>query len=339
MTARATHHACIFLAIASLLFACDREAPVLTQADIRAVPSHFPAMPVAEDNPLNEAKWELGRHLFFDTRLSEDGAVSCASCHIPSHAFAQPQAVSVGSDGIAGTRNAPALMNMAWQPAFHREGGIPTLEAQVLAPVQEPTEFNRDIVELVDALAMDPQYQSWSEEGFDRPFDAYAMTRSIAAFERTLVSGTSRYDAWLQGDATALDEAELRGLELFESLDCGGCHSGVFLTDFETHNTGLYSDYQDPGAFRLTFDSTDIGAFKTPSLRNVAETGPYMFDGSLPTLDAVIDHYASGGANHVNQDPRVQPRNLSAQDKADLIAFLEALSDPSFVAWAAQLEP
>ena len=113
----------------------------------------------------------------------------------------------------------------------------------------------------------------------------------------------------------------------------------MFLTDFETHNTGLYSDYTDPGAFRLTFDSTDIGAFKTPSLRNVAETGPYMFDGSLPTLDAVIDHYASGGANHVNQDARVQSRDLSAQDKADLIAFLEALSDPSFVAWAAQLEP
>lgn len=336
------HHqilACTYVCFAVLLLGCDREPSILTQEDVRMVPSHFPAMPDAEDNPINEAKWELGRHLFFDTRLSEDGTVSCATCHIPSHAFAQPQAVSEGSGGVAGVRNAPALMNMAWQPTFHREGGIPSLEAQVLAPIQEPTEFNRDIVELVESLALDPQYQQWSEEGFDRSFDAFVMTRSIAAFERTLVSGTSKYDAWLQGDFTALNEAELRGLELFEALDCVGCHSGVFLTDFETHNTGLYSDYDDPGAFRLTFDSTDIGAFKTPSLRNVAETGPYMFDGSLLTLDEVIDHYASGGASHVNQDPRVQSRDLSAKDKADLIAFLETLSDPSFVAWAEQLEP
>ena len=339
MIVRATHHACIFLAIASLLLSCDCEPPVLMQADIRAVPGHFPAMPVAEDNPLNEAKWELGRHLFFDTRLSEDGAVSCASCHIPSHAFAQPQAVSEGTGGIAGTRNAPALMNMAWQPAFHREGGIPSLEAQVLAPIQEPTEFNRDVAELVDALALDPQYQQWSEEGFGRPFDAFVLTRAIAAFERTLVSGTSPYDAWLQGDVDALNEAEMRGLELFETLDCAGCHSGVFLTDFDTHNTGLYEDYDDPGAFRLTFDSTDIGAFKTPSLRNVAETAPYMFDGSFSSLEDVIEHYVSGGVGHVNQDARVQPRDLSAEDKADLIAFLRSLSDPSYVAWASQLEP
>ena len=230
-------------------------------------------------------------------------------------------------------------MNMAWQPAFHREGGIPSLEAQVLAPIQEPTEFNRDVAELVDALALDPQYQQWSEEGFGRPFDAFVLTRAIAAFERTLVSGTSPYDAWLQGDVDALNEAEMRGLELFETLDCAGCHSGVFLTDFDTHNTGLYEDYDDPGAFRLTFDSTDIGAFKTPSLRNVAETAPYMFDGSFSSLEDVIEHYVSGGVGHVNQDARVQPRDLSAEDKADLIAFLRSLSDPSYVAWASQLEP
>ena len=339
MFARSTSHPCAICGVLWLLIGCETPPHAWTQEDVRDVPSHFPAMPAEEDNALNEAKWELGRHLFFDERLSDDGAVSCASCHIPSHAFAQNLAVPEGSDGVAGTRNAPALMNMAWQPAFHREGGIHSLEAQVLAPIQEPTEFNRDVVELVDALALDPQYQHWSEQAFERPFDAYVLTRSIAAFERTLVSGTSMYDAWLQGDENALSDAELRGLELFESLECMGCHSGVFLTDFQSHNTGLYAEYQDPGAYRLTLDSLDFGAFKTPSLRNVAETAPYMFDGSMPTLEDVIDHYASGGANHVNQDPRVRPRTISSQDKADLIAFLRALSDPSFVTWAAQLEP
>ena len=142
-------------------------------------------MSAEEDNALNEAKWELGRHLFFDERLSDDGAVSCASCHIPSHAFAQNLAVPEGSDGVAGTRNAPALMNMAWQPAFHREGGIHSLEAQVLAPIQEPTEFNRDVVELVDALALDPQYQHWSEQALTRGLNNHAiLTGQLGRWQR-----------------------------------------------------------------------------------------------------------------------------------------------------------
>lgn len=334
------HLAPWFLCVVVATTSCRPEPlEVFGLEDIHPLPTHFPDFQDSEDNPLNEAKWELGRHLFFDTRLSADGQVSCASCHAPELAFADSLPTSFGSDFVSGVRNAPALMNLSWQPRFHREGGIPSLEAQVLAPVQDPLEFNRDVVEAVEQLAADEQYQAWAEEGFGRPFDAFVMTRALAAFERTLISGSSRYDLWLQGNSDALTPAELRGMELFTDLECAGCHSDVWLTDFETHNNGLYSEFLDPGAFRLTFDSADVGAFKTPTLRNVAMTGPYMFDGSLVSLEEVVDHYVAGGAQHPNQDPRIRPRDISAQDREDLVAFLNALSDEAFVTWAAGLRP
>ena len=322
-----------------VLMGCEPELPAFTVADVREVPAHFPAYVEPADNPLNEAKWELGRHLFFDERFSADGMLSCASCHNPSLAMADSLAVTPGSSGALGVRNAPALVNLAWQPRFHREGGVSSLEAQVLAPVQEPTEFHRDLVELVDQLGQDLQYQEWAQEGFDRPFDAYVMTRALAAFQRTLISGSAPYDRWLQGQAEALSPAALRGRDRFEEFECASCHQGVMLSDFATHNTGLYASYVDQGAYRLTFDSTDLGAFKTPSLRNVGLTAPYMFDGSLATLEDVVDHYDAGGTLHPNQDPRVRPRNLSASEKDALVAFLRAVTDDDYVSWAQGLQP
>ena len=308
-------------------------------ADIRDIPVHFPAYEEPEDNPLNEAKWQLGRLLFFDPRFSHDGNISCASCHQPELAFSDSAAVSRGSEGAMGFRNTPPLLNPSWQPRFHREGGITSLEAQVLAPVVEPHEFNRDPVELVEELAADAQYHMLAQEGFGRPFDAYVMTRSLAAFERSLITGGSPWDRWLQGDNNALSPSALRGMTLLDDLECTGCHEGVWATDFETHNNGLYLEYTDPGAYRLTFDSSDLGAFKTPSLRNLAFTAPYMFDGSLPTLDEVIDHYASGGTGHPNQDPRIRPRSLSSDERDDLKSFLLAMSDSAFIDWASALRP
>lgn len=328
---------CILLATAG----CKQESPNgYGLKDIRPLPTHFPDFQDAEDNPLNKAKWELGRHLFFDTRLSADGQLSCASCHQPEHAFSDEVSLSLGSDGSVGFRNAPGLFNLAWQPRFHREGGIPSLEAQVLAPIQDPLEFNQDPMTVVDALSVDLRYQSWAEEAFGRPFDSYVLTRALAAFERTLVSGNAPLDRWLQGDSTAMTASALRGMDLFESSGCSGCHVGLFSTDFAIHNNGLYEHYiDDPGAFRLTFDSTDIGAFKTPSLRNLAFTAPYMFDGSLNTLTEVIDHYVTGGKGHPNQDVRIAPLNLSSEDRADLENFLMSMSDTSFVRWASSLRP
>lgn len=313
--------------------------PPFTLNDVRPAPPHFPDLDWPEDNPLNEAKWELGRHLFFDTRLSAQGDVSCATCHNPASAMADDQPVTPGTGGLAGNRNASALVNLGWQPRFHMEGGVPSLETQALAPFQEPHELGRDLLEVVAELALDARYAQWSKEGFGQPFDAFVFTRSLAAFQRTLISGSAPYDRWLQGDDFAMSETALRGMELFDNLACSSCHSEVWLTDFQPHNIGLTGTYADPGTYRLTFDSLDIGAFKTPSLRNIAQTAPYMHDGSLATLDDVIDHYASGGAGHPNQDARVAPFELDAGQRADLLAFMQALTDSSFMQWTEQLRP
>ena len=308
-------------------------------SELVQVPAHFPALEEPADNPLNLAKWELGRLLFHDTRFSAANDVSCASCHLAQFAMADSLAVSKGTGGAPGFRNASALFNMAWQPRFHREGGIPSLETQILAPLQEPHEFDKDLMELVTELATDPGYHALSEEAFGRPFDAYVLTRSLASFERTLISGQSPYDQWLLGDTSALSEAALRGKGLFDNLQCRSCHSGLWFTDFANHNIGLYSENPDPGAFRLTLDSADLGKFKTPSLRNLAFSAPYMFDGSLSTLDEVLDQYVKGGMGHPNQDPRIFPMDLTSVERSDLLAFLEALNDTAFVARTARWVP
>lgn len=313
--------------------------PPFTLDDLRPVPTHFPELVWPEDNPLNEAKWELGRHLFFDNRLSFQGDVSCATCHNPSTAMADGQTVTPGTGGLVGNRNASALVNLAWQPRFHMEGGVPSLETQALAPLQEPHELGRDLLEVVAELAQDARYAQWAQEGFRQPFDAYVFTRSLATFQRTLISGSAPYDRWLQGDNLAMSEAARRGMDLFDDLACSTCHSDVWFTDFQTHNIGLVEEYADPGAYRLTFDSSDVGAFKTPSLRNIAWTAPYMHDGSLASLNDVIDHYALGGAGHPNQDPRVAPFELGKGQREDLLAFMQALTDSSFVAWSSTLAP
>lgn len=329
------------MASLATVWAGCRPDPTLsfTLDDVRPAPPHFPNLDWPDDNPLNEAKWELGRHLFFDTRLSAQGDVSCATCHNPSSAMADDQPVTPGTGGLAGNRNASALVNLGWQPRFHMEGGVPSLETQALAPLQEPHELGRDLLEVAAELALDERYTQWAQEGFGRPFDAFVFTRSLAAFQRTLISGSAPYDRWLQGDDSALSEAALHGMDLFDDLACSGCHSEVWFTDFQTHNIGLTEAYADPGTYRLTFDSLDIGAFKTPSLRNIAQTAPYMHDGSLATLDDVIDHYASGGAGHPNQDARVAPFELEEGQRADLLAFMMALTDSSFVTWSSTLAP
>ena len=331
----------ILAALLAAVWAGCRPAPTptLTLDDIRPVPPHFPNLDWPEDNALNEAKWELGRHLFFDTRISAQGDVSCATCHNPSSAMADDQPVTPGTGGLVGNRNASALVNLGWQPRFHMEGGVPSLETQALAPLQEPHELGRDLLEVVAELAQDARYSKWAEEGFGKPFDAFVFTRSLAAFQRTLISGSAPYDQWLQDDDSAMSEAALRGMDLFDDLACSSCHSEVWFTDFQTHNIGLTETYADPGTFRLTFDSLDLGAFKTPTLRNIARTAPYMHNGSLTTLDDVIDHYAAGGAGHPNQDPRVTPFELNEGQRADLLAFMQALTDSSFETWSSTLAP
>ena len=287
----------------------------------------FPAIPA--DNPLTTASVELGKALFFDPRLSRDGSVSCASCHLPELAFSDTVALSIGIEGRSGVRNSPSLGNLAYHNAFFRDGGVPTLEQQVIAPIHDPVEMDHDIQAAAAALREVEPYKRLSMLAYGRPFDAWVLSRAIANYERTLISGWSRWDRWVNGDATAMTEAEVRGWQLFSSaeLNCTACHGGFDFSDHGFHNIGQYLDYADPGRERISLRPEDFGKFKTPSLRNVARTAPYLHDGMLASLEEVVDHFASGGLPHPNRSPLLQTFALDAHEKTDLIAFLNALND------------
>lgn len=295
-------------------------------------PAHFPAPFIPADNQPNAARIELGKALFYDPILSIDSSISCASCHQPEHAFATLKATNPGVYGRPGTRNAPGLFNLAYQPHYLREASLPTLEMQILVPIQEHNEFAHNIVDIGEALSLIPYYDSLSCVAYGQAPGPYSITRSIAAFERTLVSANSRYDKVSTGKSRFTPQEE-EGYRIFISskTNCVKCHSEPFFTTFEPENNGLYFSYKDPGRARFTNLAADSGKFKIPSLRNVALTPPYMHDGSIPTLEAVIDHYASGGKSGPNQSPLVAGFTLRPEEKAALIAFLKSLSDPSFV--------
>lgn len=320
------------------LTACQKEAtpPAADeeQAYILRVPPGFPAPDIPADNALTPSRIALGKRLFYDPVLSRDSSIACASCHLPQRAFADVGPVSLGVEGRLGTRNSPSLANVAYQRLLLREGGVPTLEMQVQVPIQEHNEFDFNILLIVERLLHDPQYVAQAMEAYGRAPDAFVITRAIAAFERTLLSGDSAFDRYFfQGQSTAISESAKRGYALFESqrLGCSGCHSGFLFTSQGFANNGLYLNYPDAGRQRLTGLESDRALFKIPSLRQVALTPPYMHDGSLPDLPSVLQHYATGGQPHPNRSALIKPFSLSAQEQADLLAFLESLSDQSFV--------
>jgi cytochrome c peroxidase len=327
----------IFVVLVVSLFACRKETaePVIAAPEpLLAVPTGFPFPEFPAGNELTPARWALGKKLFYDPVLSRDSTLSCASCHHAAKAFSDTVAFSPGVGGLPGTRNSPTLANIGYHPYFTREGGVPTLEMQILVPIQEHNEFDFNILLIAERLKRDTAYVRMSREAYDREPDAFVITRSIACFERTFVSGQSRYDQYFfQGKTSALTAAEKRGKDLFfsEKTNCSQCHSGFNFTNYTFENNGLYANYPDPGRFRLTELEGDRARFKVATLRNVALTAPYMHDGSLQTLEAVVEHYNSGGQPHPNKSSLVRPLGLSAGEKADLLAFLRSLTDETFV--------
>lgn len=323
--------------LAVLWLACQKEPPEPVSVEpepLLVVPQGFPAPVFPADNELTQARWALGKKLFYDPVMSSDSTISCASCHHAAKAFSDTVALSPGVAGRPGTRNAPTLANIGYHPYFTRDGGVPTLEMQILVPIQEHNEFDFNILLIVERLLRDSTYIRMSREGYGRDPDAYVITRSIACFERTMVSGQSRYDAYFfQGENTALTAAEKRGMDLFFSkkTDCSQCHADFNFTNYAFENNGLYADYPDPGRFRLTGLETDLARFKVPTLRNVTLTAPYMHDGSFPTLESVVAHYNAGGQTHPNKSALVRPLGLTAGEQADLAAFLRSLTDEKFV--------
>ncbi len=320
--------------IVLLVFAC-RESTVSTDKFVRyKIPAGFDSPVIPKDNEPTAARLELGRRLFYDKRLSKNDNLSCGSCHVLSSAFTDGQTVSPGTNGSMGRRNSPTLANLAWYPYFMMEGGVPTLEVQSLAPIHDTIEMGINVLELADKLKSDKTISRLSREAYGRELDAYVIIRAIACFERSFISGDSRYDRYLLDSRQfPLSEAEERGRKLFfsDKTACAVCHSGYLFTDFGFYNIGLYEHYKDPGKERESYLPADSGKFKTPTLRNIELTAPYMHDGSMESLEEVMNHYNEGGKVHFAKDKRIHPLNLTDEQVKDIVAFMKTLTDWNFV--------
>lgn len=272
----------------------------------------------------------LGRRLFFDPVLSRDSSIACASCHRPEHAFADGRRVAVGVGGREGRRNPPTLVNRGYGRVFSWDGRNPNLESQVLQALRDPAEMDVHPDLAAGRLARYPEYARAFREALGAVPSGEAIARAVAEYVRSVRAGDSPFDRFAAGDSGALSPLERRGLRLFQGrARCDRCHSGALLSDEQFHNTGvawLDGAFGDSGRFSVTGRAGDRGAFKTPTLREVAATAPYMHDGSLATLEAVVDFYDRGGNPNPHLDERIRPLQLSAADREALVAFLRALS-------------
>ena len=315
-----------FIFIISILgFACKQEPSF----DL-SIPEHFPIPAIPADNQLTFDRVDLGKRLFFDSSLSIDSTISCASCHFPHRAFSDTINLSRGVNNRLGERNAPSLMNVIYSPKLFRDGGVNTLEHQVISPIENPAEMNFQLQAVGNRLAQNPTYQQMSEKAYGQTFTPYVLVRALAAYERTLIGGNSRYDLFFyKNEKQQLSTSEQRGMKLFfnKKTNCSQCHSGVLFTDFDYKNNGIYKEYIDIGRAGISMKQEDKYKFKVPSLRNVELTAPYMHDGSIKTLKAVIEHYNEGGKNHPNQDSLIRPLHLTKQEQSDLVAFLKSLTE------------
>ena len=311
-----------FLFIGLILGSCVPDESVF-----EGLNTTYPVLEYPADNPNNAVAASLGERLFFDPILSVDSSISCGSCHKPELGFATNDKVTPGVDGVLGKRNSPSLLNVGFQPYFMREGGVPSLEMQVLVPLGDATEMAHNVVDAVRRLNRNTSYRNEFLTVYGDTASAFLLVRTLANFERTLVDFDAPFDHFIQGDATALSNEAIKGGKLFYGkAACVQCHSGVLLTDFGFANNGTaLVDSTDYGRELLTNESSDRYIFKIPSLRKVQITAPYMHDGSVSTLADVVEQYNTGGANHSYTDSRIEPLGLSVSEKAQLVAFLEAL--------------
>ena len=310
-------------------------------------PYAFPDMNIPLDNPMTEEGIFLGKKLFFDNILSPNESISCASCHIQLNGFSDPNQFSSGSEGQLGLRNASVLINLAWSDNFFWDGRSNSLEDQVSGPLLNELEFhNLSWEEVINRLSLNQEYQGLFHEAFGTfEIDSNQVKKAISQFERTLISSNSRYDKWLRGEVLFTDQ-ELDGLNIFftERGDCFHCHGSINFMDNTFHNNGLDQNFSDLGLFEVTGNLLDQGLFKTPTLRNIEYTSPYMHDGRFSSLEEVIDHYNSGGVYSSTIDPLMKYVNsnpfgipgltgliLTEQEKNNLKAFLLTLSDEEFI--------
>jgi cytochrome c peroxidase len=334
-------------------------ADTLTLADGSQVPDigKLPPVETNPDNPPTEARIALGRALFFDNRISASGTMNCASCHLPHQGWTVQTPLSPANPGWVERRNSPTLINVGYNKALIWDGRAWPLEKQALGSTKNPVHKGQDLTKLMAVLNEDPVMLEMFDKAYGNKPNPTDYGKSLAVFQRhVIITGPSRFDRYMEGDKTALDDAAIRGMQIFKSKgNCIACHNGPNFTDSGFHNVGLKPtpmlddaahqkilqfdakrtktpDWQkittDPGRYLITHKPADWGRFKTPTLRNLADTPPYMHDGRYWSLAEVIEHYDRGGDKIPNQDPRIKPLELSEQEKQDLQAFLLALRGP-----------
>ena len=315
------------------------------------LPFYISQMPIPLNNPLTEEGINLGRFLFWDKNLSRNNTISCGSCHLPSYNFSDSAKYSLGVDGVASNRHAMPLINLAWSSTLFWDGRASSIERQIFEPVPNHIEMDLKWADAVERIKQNPEYVTMFQLAFGSEcVDSVRVSFAIAQFLRTMVSFNSKFDKWYTGQVQ-LTPSELSGLELFQKEggdpevvvggqfggDCFHCHGGAldFFTDYQFHNNGIDSILTDQGRATVSGNSIDIGRFKTPTLRNVELSAPYMHDGRFSTLEEVIEHYNSGGHPSPTIDPFMKyvsgGLGLSPQSKTDIINFIKTLTDQEFV--------
>jgi cytochrome c peroxidase len=333
-----------FFLIVFLLAGCGQAPPpgpakpIGPVVEIKA-PLGLPPVPIPADNPPTAETIALGKRLYNDAKLSADNTVSCAVCHNPAIGFGDGKPVSAGIGGKTGTRNAPTVLNAAYYPRQFWDGRAASLEEQAAGPIANPIEMNLPHEAAVAKLNADPTYRDEFEKAFGPgPVTMDKVQKAIASFERTVVSANSPFDRYQYGgDKKAMSPAAIRGLAIFQDKNkgnCAVCHAieekHALFSDGKFHNLGVglnpQGEFTDLGRFDQTKQESDKGAFKTSTLRNIAQTAPYMHDGSQKTLREVVDFYVGGGNSNPHLDKEIRELKLSGAERADLVAFLEALT-------------
>lgn len=291
-------------------------------ASFAAEPKGLPAVQHPADNKSTPEKVALGKQLFFDGRLSSDNKVACATCHDPAKGFSNGEQFATGIEGKKGGRNSPTIINSAYHTFQFWDGRAKTLEEQALGPIGNPIEMNMKLEDVVAKLNKIEGYKKEFQKVFGTDVTSEGIAKAIAAYERTILSGDAPYDRFKAGDKMALSEGAQRGMKLFfGKANCSACHSGPNFTDNAFHNVGVAGD--DHGRHVISKSLGDKGAFKTPTLREIARTAPYMHDGSLKTLEEVVEHYNKGGNPHEQLDEEIYPLKLTKEQVADLVTFMK----------------
>jgi cytochrome c peroxidase len=310
----------------------------LLNAETLRVPLGLDAyVPAPEDNVLSREKVELGRSLFFWKGLSRDRSLACAGCHVPEKAFSDGRPRAAGVRGQVGPRRTPALLNRAWGKSFFWDGRAASLEDQVLQPILNPIEMDLKPDEIVQRVRNDSALGERMHAVFGRNAEREDVARALASYVRSIFAGDSPYDRYVSGQRDALSQSQQAGLKLFRGkANCVACHVGTNFTDERFHNTGTgWKDgaWIDQGRGAVTRNEAERGAFKTPGLREAARKPPYMHDGSLQTLEEVVDFYDKGGRDNPQIDAEMRPLKLTADEKQELVEFLRSLTGKVCEGW------